>query len=174
MHVMVDLETMGTRPSAPIVAIGAVKFDADHIHDEFYINVDLGSATKEGLGEIEPETVMWWLGQAEDARKALQENPHRVMTALYLFRDWLKPHEIEGMWGNGASFDNVILAESYARVHLEPPWPFWLDRCYRTVKKLAPSIPITREGTHHNALDDAKSQALHLIRINNNLGGILS
>ncbi len=28
MHIMIDLETMGTRADAPIVSIGAVAFDA--------------------------------------------------------------------------------------------------------------------------------------------------
>ena len=28
MHIMLDLETMGTRPDAPIIAIGAVAFNA--------------------------------------------------------------------------------------------------------------------------------------------------
>jgi inhibitor of KinA sporulation pathway (predicted exonuclease) len=30
---------------------------------------------------------------------------------------------------------------------------------------LRPSIKLERVGTHHNALDDAKSQALHLMKI---------
>lgn len=47
---------------------------------------------------------------------------------------------------------------------LEQPWAFWNDRCYRTLKARS-ELKIARTGTHHNALDDAKSQALHLITI---------
>jgi exodeoxyribonuclease VIII len=45
-------------------------------------------------------------------------------------------------------------------------WEFWKDRCYRTIKNCYPDVPFDRRGTHHNALDDARSQALHLIAIN--------
>jgi exodeoxyribonuclease VIII len=69
------------------------------------------------------------------------------------------------IWGNGASFDNVILANAYRRNDLNIPWKYYNDRCYRTMKSLAPHIKMEREGTHHNALSDAISQANHLIRI---------
>lgn len=165
MHVMVDLETMGTRPNAPIIAIGAVAFDANAVHDEFYVNIDLESAVNDGFAVVDPKTVLWWVEQGGEARSSLRDNKKKVLTALYEFRDWLKPDEPEGMWGNGASFDNVILSETYRRLNLAQPWPFWTDRCYRTMKNMYPQIKMDRSGVHHNALDDAKSQALHLITI---------
>jgi exodeoxyribonuclease VIII len=48
------------------------------------------------------------------------------------------------------------------------PWRHWNDRCYRTVKSLYPDVKLERVGTHHNAVDDAESQARHLIAM---LGG---
>jgi len=48
---------------------------------------------------------------------------------------------------------------------MERPWYFWNDRCYRTMKSLYPQIPMERDGVHHNALDDAISQARHLMAI---------
>jgi len=173
MHVMIDLETMGNRPDAPIVAIGAVKFDAERIRDEFYVNVDLKSAVEEGGAKIDADTVMWWMKQDDAARGALEKEAKSVVVALYAFRDWLKPHEPVGVWGNGATFDNVILSETYRRLKLNPPWPFWADRCYRTVKNLYPDVPLVRSGTHHNAVDDARTQAEHLIAISKAAGGLL-
>ena len=165
MHVMIDLETMGTRPNAPIIAIGAVTFDANAVYDEFYVNIDLESAVSDGHGVVDPKTVLWWMEQSGAARSALRENKKKVVTALYEFRDWLKPDEPEGVWGNGASFDNVILSENYRRLNLTPPWPFWADRCYRTMKNMYPNVEAARTGTHHHALDDARTQAMHLIKI---------
>ena len=165
MHVMLDLETMGTRPDAPIIAIGAVMFDGNAILDEFYVNVDLESAVHTGRAVVDPKTVLWWMEQGGEARSALRGDREGISTALYKFRDWLKPVKPEGMWGNGASFDNVILSETYLRLDQPPPWPFWVDRCYRTMKNMYPQIEMDRTGVHHNALDDAKSQALHLIKI---------
>ena len=69
------------------------------------------------------------------------------------------------LWGNGASFDNAILSTAYELCELETvqPWRFYNDRCYRTVKSLYPEVAMVRTGTYHNALDDAESQALHLL-----------
>lgn len=69
------------------------------------------------------------------------------------------------IWGNGADFDNVILASVYKRIGMEQPWLYRNNRCYRTLKALHPEIPIERVGTHHNAVDDAESQARHLLAI---------
>lgn len=165
MHVMVDLETMGTRPNAPIIAIGAVMFNSNAILDEFYVNVDLESAVNDSQAVVDPKTVLWWMEQSGEARSALRADKENILNALYDFREWIKPVDPDGVWGNGASFDNTILSETYRRMNLTPPWYFWQDRCYRTMKGMYPQITMERSGVHHNALDDAKSQALHLIKI---------
>ena len=64
---------------------------------------------------------------------------------------------------NGAAFDNVILASAYRRNGTRQPWQFLNDRCYRTMKAQYPAVKMQRNGTHHNAVDDAESQARHLI-----------
>ena len=166
-HIMIDLETMGTRPDAAIIAIGAVAFDKYGVHDTFYLNVDLQSAVTTGA-RIDPSTVMWWLKQSDEARAAFDTKGVDLVTALDRLDAWfdMQVDGCEGVWGNGASFDNTILSESYKRLGFNPPWPFWKDRCYRTMKSMFPDVEMDRSGTHHNALDDARSQALHLIEIN--------
>ena len=173
MHIMIDLETMGTRPDAPIVAIGAVAFDANGITREFYANVDLGSAVNSGA-KIDANTVMWWMQQDDDARAALvgKEDQYSLVGALVEFSKWMYLRDA-GVWGNGATFDNVILREAYLRAAVPCPWPFWDDKCYRTVKGIYPDVPLDRSGTHHNALHDARTQAEHLIAINAAAGGVV-
>jgi exodeoxyribonuclease VIII len=170
MHVMVDLETMGNRPSAPIIAIGAVAFDKKAVHDEFYVVVDLADSVAEGA-VMDPSTVLWWMKQSDEARAEFQREGQPLGLALGMFREWVAKFagDIDGVWGNGASFDNVILSESYRRMGNEAPWPFWADRCYRTVKSVT-KMPMGRTGTHHNALDDARDQAMHLMTINDEWG----
>jgi len=174
MHIMIDLETMGTRPDAPIVAIGAVAFDANGITREFYANVDLGSAVNSGA-KIDANTVMWWMQQDDDARAALvgKEDQYSLVGALVEFSKWMYIDRTAGVWGNGATFDNVILREAYLRAAVPCPWPFWDDKCYRTVKGIYPDVPLDRSGTHHNALHDARTQAEHLIAINAAAGGVV-
>ena len=172
MHIMIDLETMGTRPDAPIVSIGAVAFNGAGIANDFYRNVDLKTSVAGG-GVIDPDTLMWWLRQDNPAREALTDAAGIALTyALHDLAMWF-PNNLSGVWGNGASFDNVILSESFIREGVEQPWPFWKDKCYRTVKGMYPDVALERSGTHHNALDDARTQAEHLIAINAAAGGII-
>lgn len=164
--VMLDLETMGNKPGAAIVAIGAVKFNQDGILDRFYCTVDLQSCLHAGL-VIDASTVMWWMRQNDEARNALQYPGYMLPDALTALKRWL--HGIDNrndycVWGNGADFDNAIIACAYAAVGAPLPWDFWRNRCYRTMKSMS-SMQIERRGTHYNALDDAESQALHLLRI---------
>ena len=160
-NIMLDLETMGTSSNAAIIAIGAVRFDTA-VRDKFYCTIDLSDCVKNGL-EMDPDTVMWWMRQSDDARKQFENPDHDLAAALGAFRQWSGTDPI--IWGNGADFDNAILANAYRKIEQQPPWNFWNNRCYRTVKNLNPEIKIERIGTHHNALDDAESQARHLLRI---------
>lgn len=170
--IMIDLETMGTSPSAAIVAVGAVGFDlkTGELGAVFYHVVDLASSMGEG-GVVDAPTVLWWLKQSDDARRALT-NADEVLPieeVLMEFDDYIQTFtdgaDKVRIWGNGASFDNVILSTAYARLHMQQPWMFWNDRCYRTVKNLFPDIKPEHSGVAHHALDDAKAQALHLIRM---------
>lgn len=177
LNVMLDLETMGKGPNAAIVSIGAVVFDpqAGTVQDRslaFYCNVDLESAVTAG-GVMDASTVMWWMDQDSQARVALlhKSPPTDIKLALLEFQNWVEasndgPPSDVAIWGNGAAFDNVILRRAYERLGMEPPWKFWGDRCYRTLKALHPEVPLPPdEGVHHNALDDAIFQARHALEI---------
>lgn len=160
---MLDLETLGTKPGSVIVAIGAVKFGQGKILQTFYERVDAESCVDCGL-KIDASTVMWWLKQSEEARMEICKDGEPLSMVLDMFGDWLGGQDTE-IWGNGANFDNNLLAAAYDITGIPLPWKFSNDRCYRTVKNLHPEILIPRTGTHHNALDDATSQAMHLMDI---------
>ena len=161
-NVMLDLETMGNSARAAIIAIGAVKFDKSGLGSEFYEVVDLQSSVNLGL-TMDTSTVLWWMKQGDTARAAFDRKGMPITIALKAFSDWMETDQ--PVWGNGASFDNVILSTAYRLAGMDQPWKFWNDRCYRTLKSLKPGIKMQRTGTYHNALDDAKSQAEHLMDI---------
>lgn len=170
MNVMVDLETLGKGPNAVIVSIGAAKFDAltGVSEDTFYVVVDPETSVAAGL-EMDASTVVWWMSQREDARKVFQDPTMIPLeAALTRFSAWYP--EGAALWGNGASFDNTILANAYSKTGITSPWKFWDDRCYRTLKNLSPALYHERMGTHHNALDDAIFQAEHAVKILTALG----
>lgn len=172
MDVMLDLETMSNKPNAAIIAIGAVQFDitGQFLGEKFYQLIDLESAVDAG-GVMDPDTVLWWLQQSDEARAALNTDSKMAMVqALRKFQKWLadqaQKKDIK-VWGNGAAFDNVILTSAYDRLEMMVPWHYWNDRCYRTIKNLHQNIPMQGNGIKHNALNDAENQALHLIRLLN-------
>jgi len=160
---MLDLETLGTRPGSVITSIGAVKFGEGQIQDEFYTRIDLQSAVDAGL-VIDPSTLLWWLKQSSAARSELLQPSIPIAQALVNFSEWVQDPEAQ-VWGNGVGFDNVLLTTAYAYMKLNPPWKHWNDRCYCTLKNLNPRVVMDRTGVLHHALDDARSQARHLMDI---------
>ena len=112
------------------------------------------------------------MDQTGEAQRASFANPDAVDTVSMLndFAEYLVRNNVSGLWGNGASFDNIILANLYeaaARYNygLAAPWHFTKDRCYRTMKNLPNAPLLQRVGTFHNPLDDARTQAIHLQQI---------
>lgn len=69
---MVDMETMGNGPDAPIVSIGAVFFDPStgNTGAEFYQVVSLESSMSFGM-KPDASTIQWWLKQSSEARSAI-------------------------------------------------------------------------------------------------------
>jgi hypothetical protein len=161
--VMVDLETLGNGSKSVITSIGAVRFDRDGLlPGTFYMNVDPESCAAAGL-EIDASTVMWWMQQSDAARAAFKVKGEPLGFVLQSFTEWYPAGA--ALWGNGATFDNVILANAYRALGMKQPWSYSKDRCYRTLKNLFPHVTQEAVGTAHNALDDAKYQALHAVKL---------
>jgi hypothetical protein len=166
-RVMLDLETLGTTVGSSIISVGAVKFGNNKIFDKFYKVVDMRSCEKYGL-KIRARTLLWWLSQSEEARKEFIGESFDLKKVLGDFSYWVSDHDCE-MWGNGVGFDNALLSFAYECVGINKPWNFRGDRCYRTIKSLFPQIRINDIGVKHNALNDAESQAIHLMEIEQSL-----
>lgn len=171
--VMLDLETMGTSTDSAIIAVGAVGFNTKALEfsgDVFYLQVNLKSSVDAGL-VIDPATVLWWLKQSDEARGAFRENDQALglKEVLSRFQEWwVKSIGEARLWGNGAAFDNVLLAGAFKRCGLVMPWSYKDDRCYRTLRALYPHVqpPDNTAGyTPHNAMSDAVYQSKHLLSI---------
>ena len=159
---MLDLETMGRGPNAAITAVGAVYFDptTGKLGETFYSTVELESSVAGG-GQMDASTVLWWMQQSADARSMYAAAGEHINVVLLRFAEFCKHGDdaFPKVWGNGAPFDNVILRSAYGRAGITCPWEFWNDRCYRTMRAMLPQVDVERSGTHHNALDDATTQA---------------
>ena len=165
-HIMVDLETMGSTPGSAIVSLGAVAFDpiTGTLGEEFYRVIDLGSCQRAGL-TIDSDTVKWWLRQPDAARAQLDRaDAEPLATVLGWFATWWRRQSGQFIWGHGANFDEPLLSCAFRAAHVVVPWRYSDARCTRTIFALTGERPDRTQGTHHNALDDAKAQAEAVIR----------
>lgn len=167
IRVMCDLETLGVSSNAPILSIGAVVFDADTgvISDHFYRAVDPESSVAAGA-VMDVSTVMWWLKQGDAARAAVtnKAGTAHISAALRDFAEWY-PSANTQFWANGPDFDAVILTNAYRAAGMAPPWKFWNQRCFRTLKGEFPEVAYAGPETPHHAMYDAKAQAAHAIKL---------
>ncbi|EFG7176738.1 exonuclease, partial [Escherichia coli] len=169
IHLMIDLETMGKNPDAPIISIGAIFFDpkTGDMGPEFSKTIDLDTAG----GVIDRDTMKWWLKQSREAQSAIMTDEIPLDDALLQLREFIDENSGEffvHVWGNGANFDNTILRRSYERQGSPCPWRYYNDRDVRTIVELGKAIDfdartaIPFEGERHNALDDARYQAKYV------------
>ncbi|EEC7452255.1 3'-5' exoribonuclease [Escherichia coli] len=171
-HLMIDLETMGKNPDAPINALAGKFFDpaTGEMGPEFSKTIDLETSG----GVIDRDTIKWWLKQSREAQSAILTDEIPLDDALLQLREFIDENSGEffvQVWGNGANFDNVILRRSYERQGIPCPWRYTNDRDVRTMVALglvmdfdARSV-ITFEGERHNALHDARYQAKYVSAI---------
>ncbi|HBZ9264399.1 TPA: 3'-5' exoribonuclease [Citrobacter freundii] len=177
-HLMVDMETMGNSPDAPIVSIGAVFFDPStgNTGAEFYRVVNLESSMSFRM-KPDASTIQWWLKQSSEARSAiLVDEAMGLRESLELLANFIAENAANGshtvqLWGNGCSFDNVILRRAYALTETPFAVPFRNDRDVRTMVELGKSVGINPrydipfEGDMHNALSDARHQVKYVSAI---------
>ncbi|WP_026601448.1 3'-5' exonuclease [Methylomonas sp. 11b] len=168
---MIDLETLSTQPNAAIVSIGACMFDlaTGEIGAEYYQAIQLKDNAKNG--HISPETVAWWMKQPYDAKTVFwDKNAKTINEALMDFTVFRQKHQAKTIWGNGASFDCVILRSAH-QAHGFVTWQYWQERDTRTLVDVAERLcneNVTKttafDGEKHNALADAKHQARYISR----------
>jgi len=141
--VMIDIETLSTKPNAVIVSIGAIKFDRKEPlkpldeYEQLYIRVSRESGELVGM-DIDHSTVEWWGRQKEDIRYEALENPTDrldIKDALKKLSKWFKGSKY--IWGHGDDFDCVILTQAYMICGQPVPWKFWNTRDTRTIFDIA-------------------------------------
>jgi hypothetical protein len=175
-RIMLDLETLSSRPNAAVVSIGAVAFDPKAgLGQEFYTVLRTEEQVRELGRDIDPGTFAWWCKQGDEARKVFSAEAAPVDLALNRFI-WfvgqVAGEQAPEIWGYGADFDCVVLGGLYEAAGTARPWKYNGNRCYRTLAMLVRGLAElpARSGTHHNALDDARYQAECAIVALNRLG----
>lgn len=171
---MIDLETFGTTPNAIIAQIAAIPFEPRSggkvlVHKSFnrYVNLDTCFS-----GSYDGATVLWWMGQNDDARQKLvrgiKDNGVSLVDALAALHDWPEQHgfgwdSVGGVWCHGLSFDVPILDTAVRSFGRRLPWAYNKGRDTRTVYSLLGDPPKTDAGgIWHDALGDCIQQISEL------------
>ncbi len=175
-NLMIDLETMGNSSNAAIVSIGACFFEPSigEIGEKFSRIISLESS--QACGCIDASTVLWWMKQSSEARAVLNSpDAQNLNVSLHEFYEFVSRNSGQPLvWGNGSSFDCVILKNSIIECLGEGfvPWKFWNERDVRTMVDLGknllgfdPKRDMPFEGIRHDALSDAIHQAKYVSAI---------
>ena len=173
MDVMIDLETLGTRPDAAIIQIGAVLFDprsGGRILNDKGFNQHV--RYQDGIGSVDHDTLAFWLEEASAAKMGheLDTRARFLMDVLDDLREW--PMEVlevgwdtvGRVWAMPSDFDLSVLKSAHIKVGREVPWGRRVTRDARTLFDLVGGKPeIDWTGmTAHDALDDAVGQAMQV------------
>lgn len=131
MDLFLDIETLGVKKGAQIVAIAAVCGER-----RFERLIDLKST-----GEIELDTVLWWIRDVNKiAINQVFKNENRVSLpdALRDFMDFIVETGADEFWGCSPDFDFGHLEYWCERFSISVPWQFWQLRDVRTVRNCLP------------------------------------
>ena len=171
-----DCETLGIEDDALILSIGAVRFDrkTGELGTEFYRLLEITDGPCGG--SISASTVQWWMVQSEAARMAVFDRSLPRMDLRGALLDFVEfCAGADTFWQRGDK-DAQWLNSAYKRSGLgadEAPWESWQIRDQRTLSvEFGHLITKAPRGTAHNALADAKAQAVEVIGIYSVLQGV--
>lgn len=166
-HICFDLETLGNNSHSPIIAIGAVKFDIEKgIYDTFYVNVYYPYGIPEHY-KVDYSTIMWWMQQSNEAREMLIYNKDTLYNSITSFLNWIDEtwNFDDCLYWSMSTFDFPILNWAIKNEIADTQGlPYTMARDYRTIKDLLKLEYPPFEGVKHNALDDARNEALLIIK----------
>jgi hypothetical protein len=163
MDVMLDLETLSTRPESVILTIGAVKFNpwGEDVDAEsgLYLRVNVDEQLALGR-HVQEETINWWGNQSEEVREEALGESGRVS-----LEDMTKQLNrflvgVNCIWCQGPAFDIVILENLYRQLVKPTPWQFWQIRDSRTLFGVHGDPREKDRKAAHNALMDCYYQAI--------------
>ena len=160
--VMVDLETLDTRPTAAIWQLAAVVFipASGEIRARHFCDIDVDDALMDGC-TIGRDTFQWW----EDRGGIQQDTPIPHWEAIDALRAFIRLNLEPGghIWARGSDFDFPILKHAFCACDVTIPWRYGAQHDQRTTCWLA-GIEIDHAATTHNALEDCEKQIADLHR----------
>lgn len=166
MHCVIDLETLGVLPDTVVLTLGAAKFNphntagtTNQLYFKFSVDEQLAAGRT-----IDQDTLDWWCRQPSEVHREAMTDDDRIGVAQGLAQLTKFLVGVDDIWCQGPVFDIVILENMFRQNQMHIPWQYWQIRDSRTLFKFLDFDPRreirkTSESAHHNALDDAITQA---------------
>lgn len=169
-NMMIDLETLDTRPSAVVFQVGVLVFKdvlggdirGNIILEKKIFHLDILDQIMAGR-TIDPDTVQWWRVQSADS---WHRHPDEITKTGHMFQEISRmygEHGVGSLWANSPSFDCVLMRALCESLKIEWGFPtFREDMDLRTLKKLfqmkGRRMESSGKTTSHNALQDCEDQ----------------
>lgn len=176
LNITFDLETCALCPTAAVMSIGAVAWNADAEDNPFtdgfsndycfYRHVDLRSSFVDGF-TFDSKTSEWWATQDDGAKKALLEYDdvplHPIADVIEDFvyfiqyiQEEMSAKEVK-LWSQGSDFDIAILKNICRKYGIEEPVSYKNFRDHRTFFMEGAKIICDKAGVE---LDERKAYSL--------------
>lgn len=176
---MLDIETLSTKPNAAVLSIGLAAFDDERVIDTLGIQID----PEEVFGDISTSTVRFWVKQSAEAQVYSFEGKTSQYHAAWELGEFFRTHKPDEVWANSPQFDLIILESWWSELiergslprGTKLPWTYRQPRDCRTMFAEARRLGIEVDqstGTLHNPVDDAANQARAIIQIRQMLSNL--
>jgi len=167
---MIDCEALARTANAVVLSIGACTYDVDGIRESVELFPTIAPQVADGR-EIDDETLMWWFGQPESARKSIINGDRQPLAVLAdEFVEWSHNQRAlaggkENLWFSafGNDFD-LPLVNTLLGKFRTMPWegrPNYRNKmCLRALNELYAKDIVWPEGpVAHTARQDSINQA---------------
>lgn len=158
---LVVLDTLGTRNTAAILGVTALRFDLDSQAvepEEISLIIDPNSNRDEGR-TFDAGALSYW---------ADRPNMHDVFTreggllldALADFDAFYQGCDM--LWTTGAGFESAVLGDAFEHFKMLPPWAHWQVACMRTIGHVASWLDGTQLQPTAEGIDTSETAHLRL------------
>jgi len=158
-NVMIDIETLGTKPGSAVLEIAAATFEQEGGGplEWFAVEIDLLSCLACGL-TVDTGTAAWHLAQGYTGNLRGQPLAEAVMRLHVWMRD---KAAIATVWAWGMDFERSMIEAACAAVQSALPWHYYQGADARTIWNVA--FPGGKAAKRkHRAADDVAAQITDL------------
>jgi len=172
-RVMLDIETVSTRMTAGMVAVGIAIIDDDnqnHVTARGWF-IDPSFI----LGHHDSETMRWWNKQDARIREQVFGGNQSQVEIMSSIRSFMSANQLTGdknvrYYADPANFDFPIIRNQFDLANIECPWSWDQERCSRTMRKnlveeVSMNFVETENLMAHHPIHDAITQLKDLVRM---------